>query len=140
MSRESKIYFFWTDNAVASFIGSPFQMQMPICGSEMGVNSFEIVESYPKANEESKDFPILKNSNCIVFFTIYASSLIKNLFCIEMILCSHQQNCSENHFVADIVLLCTTQKSVASQLLPILKVCSNTCFKCQGKPYPVCIL
>ena len=139
MSRESKIYFSWTDNAVASFIGSPFQMQMPICGSEMGVNSFEIVESYPKANEESKDFPILKNSNCIVFFTIYASSLIKNLFRINTMLCSHQQNCTENHFAADIVALCTTQKSVASQLLSDIKSVPNICFKCELKPYPVCI-
>ena len=29
-----------------------------------------IVESYPKANEESKHFPNVKNLNFIVFFTI----------------------------------------------------------------------
>ena len=30
MSRESKIHFFWTDDAAASFIGSTIQMQMSI--------------------------------------------------------------------------------------------------------------
>ena len=38
------------------------------------------VESYPKTNEESKDLPRLKDCNCIVFFTAYASSFFKNLF------------------------------------------------------------
>lgn len=47
-----------------------------------------IIESYPKTNEESKDFLNLENCNCIVFFFVCASTLIKNLCCINMILCS----------------------------------------------------
>ena len=89
------------------------QMQIPIWRSELGVDSFEIwkmqeiiVEPYPKTNAESKNFPILKNCNCIIFFIIYASFLIKKLFRINTTLCS--QNCTENHFVADIISLCTT--------------------------------
>ena len=38
-----------------------------------------IVEFYPKANEESKDIPNLKNCNCIVFFAVHVFSLIKKL-------------------------------------------------------------
>ena len=38
-----------------------------------------IIESYPKTSEESKDFPNLKSCNCIVFFTVHVSSLIKRL-------------------------------------------------------------
>ena len=56
MSRESKIHFFWTDDAAASFIGSAIQMQMSIWGSELVVDSFEIAESHPKANEKVKIF------------------------------------------------------------------------------------
>ena len=42
MSRKSKIHFSWTDDAVASFIMSPMQMQMSIWRSELGVDSFKI--------------------------------------------------------------------------------------------------
>ena len=42
MLKESKIHFFWTDDAVASFIGSTVQMQMSIWQSELVVDSFEI--------------------------------------------------------------------------------------------------
>ena len=45
MSRESKIHFFSTDDAVASFTGSPIQMQMSIWRSELGVDSFEITNA-----------------------------------------------------------------------------------------------
>ena len=38
----SKIHFFWTDDAVASFIGSTMQMQMSIWRNNLAVDSFEI--------------------------------------------------------------------------------------------------
>ena len=67
MLKESKIHFFWTDDAVASFISSTVQMQMSIWRSELVVDSLEIwtnarkiVASSPKTNEESKDLPDLK--------------------------------------------------------------------------------
>ena len=43
------------------------------------------------------------------------------LACINTILCSHSKNCTESHFVANIVSLYITQKSVASQLLSDIK-------------------
>ena len=96
-----------------------------------------IVESYPKANEESKNFPNLKNCSYIVFFTVYASSLIENLFRVN-ILCSHQQNYTENHFVADIVSLYSYHPEEHSISTAIwYKKCVRISVKCEPKPCPV---
>ena len=77
MMRESKIHFFWTDDAVAFFIGSPIQIQMSIWRSELGVNSFKyeimqeiIVESYPKTNEDRKNFPNFQKILTVLFSSL----------------------------------------------------------------------
>ena len=112
MSKESKVDFLWEDVEIQQLLSN----WESICSKYERIKEI-IVESYPKANEESKDFPNKKNCNCFVFFSA--------VFRIDAILCSHQQNFTEDHFVADIVSLCTTQKSVASQLLSDIKNCAQ---------------
>ena len=88
MSEESEIEFFWTDDEMQKLLSLALQFK---CKCEYEGRNWEsirskyeriqeiIVESYPKTNEESKDFPNLKKYNCIFFFTVHVFSLIKKI-------------------------------------------------------------
>ena len=88
MSEESEIEFFWTDDEMQKLLSLALQFK---CKCEYEGRNWEsirskyeriqeiIVESYPKTNEESKDFPNLKKCNCIFFFTVHVFSLIKKI-------------------------------------------------------------
>ena len=48
-----------------------------------------IVESYPKTNKESKDFPDLKTCSCIAFFTVLVFFLIIKIYSVLIQYCVH---------------------------------------------------
>ena len=69
MTRESKIQFFWTDDEQLLSSDLKFKCKYQYERNWESIHSkYEqmheiIVESYPKADEKSKDFPNLKNFN-----------------------------------------------------------------------------
>ena len=93
-----------------------------------------------KTNEESKDFPNLKNCNCIVFFTIHVFSIIKRpipyeydiVFSLEKLYWkSLRCGC---HFV----MYHLEERSVSTAIR--YKKCAQIiCLERKQKPYPVCV-